>query len=419
MLDVQNGFYAKAYIINGNWGYNIDKQRFFKEFITIMRNNKNIGIAKCISIMLLLFMLISCVLTSCDPGDGDTSGSAASNGAISNDASQNAGTSSDASDASDVSDASDNSEAPEASDTSDEAGGNSVYAEQKGGYKLKVKKLSSNQYRFTSHIFDDRKVALTLDKRAWGTYILGSWTLSTAGGNVNFTGGSTDMEYVYRASDKPSGGYVWSGGNHGNETLVSLEFYDGETLLDLDSGKELEVETLTVVQKTHLHLGNPDDYYAAVTRNYTITAEQIRLDCEYDHVKDVYWYLSYTCMMPISKAYGTHADYYANGKLIYQCETGETCEKEYASDTFYEGYGADCVVLYGNKNPRYKIQVRVLTPETATDNFSNTRKTMFWDMNKTHNKLYFSKYEESTPTLVAAGTKYTTSCSWLLIDDEA
>ncbi len=374
--------------------------------------------AKYVCLLLAAIITFACLMTSCDPQNGDTSGSGVSDGVISHDQS-NVSDTSDISDVSDVSDISDGSNDLSDPDNSNDVSGASAYAEPKGGYKLKVKKLSSTQYRFTSHIFDDRKVALTLDKRQWGTYILGSWTLATSGGNVNFTGGSTDMEYVYRASDKSTGGYVWSGGNHGNETLVSLEFYDGETLLDLESGTEYEVDALTVIQKTHLHLGDPDTYYAAVTRTYTITAEQIRLDCEYDHVRDVYWYLSYTCMMPIIKAYGTHADFYSDGKLVYQCETGETCEKEYASDTFYEGYGADCVVLYGNKNPRYKIQVRVLTPETSTDNFSNTRKTMFWDMNKTHNKLYFSKYNEDAPTLVTAGTKYTTSCTWLLIDDEA
>lgn len=377
--------------------------------------------SRYLALILATVMLAACFLASCDPDDGDVSGSAASNGVISN-----GGSSADADTSepvpSDTSDTSDISEASDTSDITNESGdvsGESAYAEQKGGYKLKVKKLSATQYRFTSYIFDDRKVALTLDKRSWGTYILGSWTLATAGGNVNLTGGSTDMEYVYRASDKSTGGYVWSGGNHGNETLVSLEFYDGDTLLDLESGKEYEVDALTVIQKTHLHLGDPNTYYAAVTRTYTITAEQIRLDCEYDHVRDVYLYLSYTCMMPIIKAYGTHADFYQNGKLVYQCETGETCENEYASDTFYEGYAADCVVLYGNKNPRYKVQVRILTPETSTGNFENTRKTMFWDMNKTHNKLYFSKYNENEPTLVSAGTKYTTSCAWLLIDEEA
>lgn len=381
--------------------------------------------ARYVSLFLAAVIIMACLMTSCDPQNGDVSGSGVSNGVISHDQSNPSDTpdvshdTSDVSDTPDISDSSNVSDIPDNSNNSDDVSGASAYAEPKGGYKLKVKKLSGTQYRFTSHIFDDRKVALTLDKRSWGTYILGSWTLATAGGNVNLTGGSTDMEYVYRASDKSTGGYVWSGGNHGNETLVSLEFYDGDTLLDLESGTEYEVDALTVIQKTHLHLGDPDTYYAAVTRTYTITAEQIRLDCEYDHVRDVYWYLSYTCMMPIIKAYGTHADFYQNGKLVYQCETGETCENEYASDTFYEGYGADCVVLYGNKNPRYKIQVRILTPETSTDNFSNTRKTMFWDMNKTHNKLYFSKYNENEPTLVGAGTKYTTSCTWLLIDEEA
>lgn len=363
---------------------------------------------KYISLLLAAVILLCAVLTACEPDKGNVSTSPSEDRS--------------APESSETPESSEPEISEEPSDVSeDESGesGNSAYAEPKGGYTVKVKKQSASQYRFTSHIFDDRKVTLTLDKRSWGTYILGSWTLATSAGNVNFTGGSTDMEYVYRASDKPSGGYVWSGGNHGNETLVSLEFYDGETLLDIDSGKEFEADEITVIQKTHLHLGDPDAYYCAVTRKYTITAEQIRLDCEYDHVRDVYWYLSYTCMMPISKAYGTHADFYRDGKLVYQCETGETCENEYASDTFYEGYGADCVLLYGNKNPRYKIQVRVLTPETATDNFSNTRKTMFWDMNRTHNKLYFSKYEESTPTQVTAGTKYTTSCTWLLIDDEA
>ena len=39
------------------------------------------------------------------------------------------------------------------------------------------------------------------------------------------------------------------------------------------------------------------------------------------------------------------------------------------------------------------------------------------NMNTTHNKLYFSKFEESSPTKVTAGTQWHTTCRWTFVPD--
>ena len=46
------------------------------------------------------------------------------------------------------------------------------------------------------------------------------------------------------------------------------------------------------------------------------------------------------------------------------------------------------------------------------DYFSNSDKTFLWDMNSTHNKLYFSKFSSGEPTLMKAGTRTSTKASW-------
>ncbi len=303
-------------------------------------------------------------------------------------------------------------------------------------HKMIFKCVHQGKYTVTTET-DAGTLFLTFDLKNWGTFNLGAWALTDKDGKYHsFLAGATDLEYVYRVGSTPSA-WVWSGGNHGNEVLVSLEMYNGETeeKLELDRGTEIPVNVLKVVEKTKL-LYTPDtdgdgygynnksdpysesDVYCEVTRTYTFTGPQIKLDVDYNYVKDSYQWLSYTCMFPISKKYGLWCDMIdKDGNLIKTIETEKVGLADYSGPQ-YSGNAATRAVIYGYKDTRFKFDVRVNTFADSLDNQINSYKTSFWDMNTTDNKLYFSKYDLNSPTLVKSGTKLHTQCIWLFRFDE-
>ena len=200
------------------------------------------------------------------------------------------------------------SEAVESSEVSEEVipegpeyWGNTVYdiAEQPNSpeeveaHEMKVTKTSDTliTITFTTEAGDH---TVTVKETPWGTFNLGAWSLKADNKTHVFVAGSTDLEYVYRVSDKPASGNIWSGGNHGNETLVSLELYNGETeeKLELNKGESVTVNKLHIIEKTKLlwcadtdgdgygfrykdkDTFEEKDIYAEVTRKYTFTGPQ-------------------------------------------------------------------------------------------------------------------------------------------------
>lgn len=83
----------------------------------------------------------------------------------------------------------------------------------------------------------------------------------------------------------------------------------------------------------------------------------------------------------------------------------------------HKGNAASVCEMYGKTNPSYRFYAEVFTIEDSLNNFANADKTFYWDMNTTHNKLYFSKFNSNTPTKVAAGTEWHTSCRWTFVAD--
>ena len=253
---------------------------------------------------------------------------------------------------------------------------------------------------------------LTFDKKDWGT-----WNIGTVYYNNNaIAGGGTDWEYVYRV-DNGSGGVVFSGGNHGLEELQSFKIFNAETGIEqtLSAGQSFTAKGITIVEKTHLYVSDPSDYYAEVTRTYRIAGTKITLDVNTHYVKKTVHYLSYTCMFPVYKTYGRHSRIFdINGTYHDNYTTDGTVYPAY-SDVFDDNNSSLRVVFWGDSQPTWKFDVRVYTPYDSVANFANSRKTMLWDMNTVSDKLYFSKYEESTvadDATVEPGTNYGTRSSW-------
>ncbi len=305
-------------------------------------------------------------------------------------------------------------------------------------YSTKVtRKATASTYDYVSeYLFecttDAGKLYYTLQETQWSTFNLGMMYLVDNNGTKHqFVEGYTDWEYVYRVK-ATNGAVVWSGGNHGNEILVSLELYNGETgaKLNLSAGQSATCNVIHIIEKTKL-LNLPDldgssvvkgnelngwtenDVYAHVTRKYTITGPQIKLNVDYKYVNDAAHNQSYTCMFPISKNYGLYCDMYdRNGGFIKSIITPET-NSNYAG-SHNSGNSATRALIYGKNNSQYQFDVRVNTLQDSLEGQINNYKTAFWDMSSS-NKLYFTKYpmdEYATPT-IKTGTEYHTECIWL------
>lgn len=299
-------------------------------------------------------------------------------------------------------------------------------------YPTTVTKDTNSRYSMTCTT-EAGKLKITLEERPWGMFNLWSWSLVDNDGKSHiFVPGSTDFEYVH-VPITPKGSNVWSGGNHGNEAFLSLDLYNAETAekIELEVGESVTVNSLHVIEKSKLlwfpdddgdSIGDynnknmtytDDDVYAEMTRKYTFTGPQIKLNVDYKYVKDVNHYRSYTCMFPISKKYGLWCDMYDNeGNLVKSIETLKVGKADY-SGKHYDKNVATRAVLYGYEDPRYQFDVRVTTFEDSLEKGEGDYRTSYWDMNTSTNKLYFTKWNNTTARLLKAGTEYHTESYWV------
>ncbi len=358
-----------------------------------------IGIKRFVLILLAMMLSVLCFLASCGDGNEDSSHTQTVSDQASSESLENSDMSQTVSE--------DEPSVDPAPDFVPE-------------YPMVFSKVTDSLYKVESTLSDGSKLTLTFSEKAWGTYNLGAWRLVTPDNRtLSFVAGATDWEYVYRAG-RDASGWVWSGGNHGNENLVMLRFYDGQTNEEiiLTAGESVELDTLSIVENTSLHWGDTQDTYCDVKRTYTVAGPQIKLNVDYDYTQNCYFWLSYTCMFPISKKWGLYCDMIdADGKLIRTIETLKVGAADY-SGNMNNGNSATRAIVYGYEDTQYKFDVRVNTVRESLDNLSNSFKTAFWDMNTTDNKLYFSKYDQNTPTLVNKGTKLSTECVWAIVIED-
>ncbi len=268
---------------------------------------------------------------------------------------------------------------------------------------------------------DAGKVYMTFHETKWGTYNIGMWYLIDSNGKKHqMVEGYTDFEYVHIANG------VWSGGNHGNEALISIDLYNGETgeKIELKNGESVVVNVLHIIEKTKLlSLPNPtsvredisgwteNDVYAEVTRKYTVTGPQVKLNVDYLFVKDTRMNRSYNCMFPVSKQYGLTCEMYdAEGNLLTTIETPK--ENSNFNGNHNSGNKATRAVIYGYEKPEYRFHVYINTVADSADGFKGDYKTAFWDMS-TSNKLYFTKFSNGSITTVKEGTEFHTECVWV------
>lgn len=282
-----------------------------------------------------------------------------------------------------------------------------VYVTEYTKHVMTLTKNSDSLYTMSTTASNGKTLTLTFDKKSWGTWNIGTLKI----GGTLLAGGGTDWEYVFRAKGAKDG---FSGGNHANEVLVDISFYDGVTgrKLTLANGqKATDLEKIKIVESTKLHLGDADKCYAKVTRTYILYGETITLDCDFEFITDMDFSLSYTCMFPVPKSVGLYCMFRNVDGTERFVETLEVGLADY-SGTMYKSNAADECVIWGKKNTDYAFVVQVNTIADSLDNFKNNAKTFYWDMNETTNKLYFSRFPDNTYETVKSGTKWHTSSAW-------
>lgn len=266
---------------------------------------------------------------------------------------------------------------------------------------------------------DGYSTEISMYNTAWGTWNLGHFyvTDTATKKTVSMNNGYTDWEYVYRVGETRNS-ISFCGGNHNNEKLIDITFYDAKT------GKELKMQNnvaekangVKIVEHTQIYFHEqPNKPFVNVTRNYLINGADVWLECDYDFILDAYFNLSYTGMFCVPKENGNH--------IIYNNVDGTT--KEYSTvskgtlnsqgvyDSHFDyGNPATSVEIYGDANPDLRIHAEIYDAEVMADNFVSEEKTFFWDMNVGENKLYFSKFDSKKPHKVEKNTHWDTLVRW-------
>jgi len=265
---------------------------------------------------------------------------------------------------------------------------------------------------------EGHKTEISMVKTAWGTWNLGYFKATNNEKNetVTMNPGGTDWEYVYRVGET-AGNIQFCGGNHNNEKLIDIAFYDAK------SGEQLSTEEsftatangVKIVEHTQIYFANqPDKPFVNVTRNYLINGVDVWLECDYDFIKDAYFNLSYTGMFCVPKISGNHIIYNNIDGTTKQFDTalsGTKSGTNFGGDFDY-GNAAMSVEIFGDNTPEYRMHIEIYDQEVMAGNFKSKEKTFFWDMSEGQNKLYFSKFDGTKAHKVDNGTHWDTLISW-------
>lgn len=273
-------------------------------------------------------------------------------------------------------------------------------------YPMTVKQTTTSNVDITCKGTSVGTLSISLYKTAWGTWNLGMWKVD----GTRVAGGYTDWEYVYRAGTSASS-MPFSGGNHGDEDLQSIEFFDASTgeKLNLAVGKSFDTNGVKVVEKTIIRIAGTQTQYLSVTRTYYFIGERITLECECEVLRDTYFGLTYSCMFAVPKTQGRFITFHKTDGSDVSFTSLKVGYADY-SGVMYGCTNATSATISGYSGKKVAFDVEVFGVD-AHHNFTSKAKTEFWDMNANENKLYFSIFNESG-VKVNKGARWSTKASW-------
>ena len=268
-----------------------------------------------------------------------------------------------------------------------------------------------------------------LVRKRWGMYMLGAVQhTDPAGVMVQIIGASTDFEWVLRCGPDSGSSGTFRGGNHGdytatdwtaedttktNDHFIDMTFYDGKTgeKLEPKDGETLTANGLRVVIHNNIYAGEytQENVMINVEKLYLFNGEDVFVESKLYMTRNVYFQMSYTCMMPIMKQYGNWAKFYNTDGTEKLVQTPLVGTSNYGNN-FNDGNNACKVEMWGEQAPAYHMTMQIYNPDDQF--YRSTDYVKLWDMNPSSNKLYFSSFALGTPSLVKKGTEWTFVSSW-------
>ncbi len=268
-----------------------------------------------------------------------------------------------------------------------------------------------------------------LVEKRWGMYMLGAIRHTDASGTMaQIIDASTDFEWVLRCGPTSQTSGTFRGGNHGdytaadwtaedttktNDHFIDMTFYDGETgdKIEPKDGEPLNTNGLRVVIHNNIYDGEytQENVMINVEKLYLFNGEDVFVESKLYMTKNVYFQMSYTCMMPIMKQYGNWTKFYNPDGTEKLVRTPLVGTSNYGNN-FNNGSQARKVEMWGEQNPAYHMTMQIYNPDDQF--YRSTDYVKLWDMNPGSNKLYFSSFGLGTPTLVKKDTEWTFVSSW-------
>jgi hypothetical protein len=286
--------------------------------------------------------------------------------------------------------------------------------------QLIVYKNNDNKLDIYSLLPDKNILITKFSKKKWGTWNIDGWFIDDNGSiptnsSHMLAGCGTDWEYVFRVKDNKKDVSSFSGGNHGKELLCNIKFLNGDNNSEICkfTGKQYKLKTLRILENTSLTLDeNQTKKFADVKRIYTIYPTKIKLNTILTFTRDVYMDTSYVCMFPVTKDNGRHIKFNDTNNIYTTPQYGQTLSIQ--NNHNYLGKEKTLSAqIWGDSLANYKFPLSIKNEEMV-DSFKNELKVFYWDLNKSVNKLYFSKYNFSEHRVIKSGTIWNNTAEWEL-----
>jgi len=277
---------------------------------------------------------------------------------------------------------------------------------------------STSELEIYSLLPDNNILTTKFIKKDWGTWNIQGWYI-VSDNNIPskslhlLAGGGTDWEYVFRVAKNFGDAYVFSGGNHGRESLEDIRLLNAEdgSELKLQPGEKVKINALKIVENTFLTFDEAlTQKYSEVQRTYIIFPTKILLETDFNFIYDVYMGTSYVCMFPTTKEHGRYIRFDDTARTYETPKSGDTLTEN--GHTNYLGYEKSLsATIWGDSVYKYEFKIQIDNIDMV-DGFKNKLKTFYWDVNKIGNKLYFSKFDNDEYKKIEAGTTWHNVSSW-------
>jgi hypothetical protein len=256
-----------------------------------------------------------------------------------------------------------------------------------------------------------------LVQKKWGLWAMGAMSYTEPSGTIhNMTSSSTDYEFVFKIGAKTP--LSFRSGNHGdypgdknwvycgddssysNDRLLDMTFYDGksgEKISLTTVGQSVTVSGLRIVMHHNIYEMNYTQANVLMNaeRSYLYNGTDIHLDTKLYVTQKVNMGRGYSCMLPVSKAYGNCAVFYREDGSSYFMKTQTTSGSK---DDVSLGINTSRIDLWGENNPQCHIKISINNPSDMNMSSKDDGKSGYTGIRDMQggstNKIYCSLFSE-------------------------